>query len=461
MDGLQGKIAPSLQVRLSAGLALVIVVVALVAGVFSFVSAFRDAIELQDDQLRQMAALINRQRLSVTVMEPQEDVPDSDPEYHVVVQLLRPSGSEGPEPDGELPGLPKKLADGFQTITVPPLSWRVFVKTLDSGSRIAVGQQTAARDEIARDGALRTLMPFLILVPILLLVVGNLIRKMFKPLKRIASDIDLRSDQDLREIPEAHLPSEIRPFVVAINRLLLRVAQSMTVQRRFVADAAHELRSPLTALSLQVEGLEIAEMSAQARVRLASVRNGIQRTRSLLDQLLTLARVQDSTHGQPAMVSVQQVFRQVLEDLMPLAEAKNLDVGVVSTEDAHVMTQAADLKTLVKNIVDNAIRYTPEGGRINLSVQTSESSVILQVDDTGPGIAEDERERVFDPFYRVLGHDEMGSGLGLSIVQTIANRIGASISLDYSNWQAKSGLCVKATFPLTESRTQDHCGPSA
>ena len=449
MDGFQGNIRQSLQFRLSAWLSLVILVVAVMGGVFSFVVAFQEAIELQDDQLRQMAALIVRQNLPVKRAASQEDGRDADPEFHVVVQLLRQPNSQAPEPAGELPGLPVDLPDGIQTVTVRDLSWRVFVKTLGSGSRVAIAQRTAVRDEIASDSALRTLMPFLILIPILLLLVGDLIRKIFKPLKRMAADLDQRPEQDLREIPDTYLPSEIHPFVTAINRLLSRVTQSVAVQRRFVADAAHELRSPLTALSLQAERLEAADMSAQARERLASLRDGIQRTRGLLDQLLTLARVQDSSQGQSATVSVQHVFRQVLEDLMPLAEAKNIDLGVVSEMDAHVMAPEADLKTLIKNLVDNAIRYTPNDGQIDLSVRTSEISVILQVDDTGPGIPQEEHDRVFDPFYRVLGNDEVGSGLGLSIVQTIANRIGADIHLGYSNEQTKSGLSVKMTIPLT------------
>lgn len=451
MDGFQGKIRQSLQFRLSAWLSLVILVVALAAGVFSFVSGFQEAIELQDEQLRQMAALINQQRLPVTHAESQEDAPDADPESRVVVQLLRQPDFQVPEPAGELSSLAVDLPDGIQTVTVHELSWRLFVKTLDSGLRVAVGQQTAVRDDIASDSALRTLMPFVILIPVLLLLVGNLIRKMFKPLKKVAADLDQRSEQDLREITDPYLPSEIRPFVVAINRLLSRVARSVAMQRRFVADAAHELRSPLTALSLQAVRLEAVDMSSQARERLASLRNSIQRTRGLLDQLLTLARVQEASHGQSETVSVQHVIRQMLEDLMPLAEAKNIDVGVVGEGDADVMAHEADLKMLVKNLVDNAIRYTPAGGRVDLSVRTGENNVILQIDDTGPGIPEEERDRVFDSFYRVLGNDEVGSGLGLTIVQTIADRIGTDISLGYSNENTKSGLCVKVTFPMTDN----------
>jgi two-component system OmpR family sensor kinase len=170
----------------------------------------------------------------------------------------------------------------------------VLVKTLPSGGRVAFAQQTEVRDEIARDSALRTLMPFLILLPILLLLVADLVRKIFKPVAALSREIDQRSEQDLYPLVAAPLPLEIRPFVVAINRLLGRVSQSMEAQRRFIADAAHELRSPLTALSLQAERLAGAEMSDQARERLGTLRQGIERGRSLLDQLLALARAQSS-----------------------------------------------------------------------------------------------------------------------------------------------------------------------
>lgn len=453
MDGFQRRVRQSLQFRLSAWLSVVIVAIALAAGVFSFVSAFKEAIEFQDDQLRQVAALINRHDLPVAQTQAHEHVPGADADSRVIVQTLPAPGTEPPalgDAGNDVLALPVDLAEGMQTVTLKHEVWRLFVRTLDAGPRIVVGQQTATRDEIARDSALRTLMPFLILIPLLLLLVGNLIREMFKPLKQLASDLDRRAEQDLRAVSDKHLPSEIRPFVVAINRLLARVAESVAQQRRFVADAAHELRSPLTALSLQAERLEAADMSAQARERLGTLRNGLQRTRLLLDQLLALARAQEPDGGLVAQVSIRHVFREVLEDLMPLAQAKRIDLGVVGKADAIVAAQEVDLKTLIKNLVENAIRYTPEGGRVDLSVHVDRNRAMLRVDDTGPGIPENERARVFDPFYRVLGNDAEGSGLGLSIVRTIAARIGAEISLEHFDTQRNmSGLRVTVTFPVT------------
>ena len=192
------------------------------------------------------------------------------------------------------------------------------------------------------------------------------LRQMFKPIKAMASDIDHRNEGDLAALSETNVPSEIRPFVIAINQLLSRVGQSVAAQRRFVADAAHELRSPLTALSLQAERLADAEMSPEAQARLATLRQGILRNRCLLEQLLTLARIQEPSPEKSVPVSVQKVYRQVLEDLMPLAEVKNIDLGVVGGQDASVMATEVELYTLVKNLVDNAIRHTPHGGRVDL-----------------------------------------------------------------------------------------------
>ncbi|MBS0403607.1 MAG: two-component sensor histidine kinase, partial [Proteobacteria bacterium] len=300
---------------------------------------------------------------------------------------------------------------------------------------------------IAQGSALRTVLPFAVLVPILLFVVVSLVRRMFRPVVRLAEAIDRRGDGDLQPVAEQNLPAEVRPFVRAINRLLGRVAQTLDGQRRFVADAAHELRSPLTALSLQAERLQQAPMSEPARERLAVLRQGIERGRALLEQLLSLARAQQRAEPPAAGVSVQAVFRRVLQDLLPLAEARQIDVGVAGEGDARVAASELDLFTLVKNLVDNAIRYTPAGGRVDLSVESRPEGVLLGVQDSGPGIAPAERERVFDPFYRTLGNEQTGSGLGLAIVQTIAQRLGARVSLDDADPAVPAGLLVRVLLP--------------
>ena len=449
MDGIKRRIKDSLQFRLSIWLSLAILIIALIAGTIAFFSAFNEAHELQDDVLRQVATLFDRHHLPVHQEGDSGREAISDTESRVFVQLLAapPSSNRSRITNPPL-ALPQNLPDGMQTVSIGNKTYRVLIRTLDSGKRLAVAQDTAVRDEIARDSAMRTLLPFLILVPILMFVVAVLIRKIFKPVADLSSEIDQRGEQELHPIAPEPLPAEIRPFVGAINRLLGRVEQSMDTQRRFVADAAHELRSPLTALSLQAERLADTDMSANAHERLNTLRQGIRRGITLLDQMLALARAQGSTATTDSIVSIQQVYRRVLEDLMPLAEAKGIDIGVVSDSDAHVIANEVDLITLVKNLVDNAIRYTPAGGRVDLSVSDADGVTTLVVEDSGPGIPEAELERVFDPFYRVLGSEEIGSGLGLSIVRTISARLGATVSLGYANDQSRSGLKITISIPL-------------
>jgi two-component system OmpR family sensor kinase len=445
MDGRQGEIADSLQFKLSVWLSIAIVGIAAAAGAFAFVSALDDAHAVQDNQLRQTGYLISR--LDAVPASPlaREKRGDVDFDARVVVRFLHAPGAALPLKPERHPVFSNLLSDGLQTVAVRAEQWRVFVKTNDKGVRVAIAQQTTVRDATARASALRTLMPILFLVPLLVLLVGALVRQMFKPLKALSDDLGRRSVHDLRALDAPALPSEVRPFVAEINQLLARVGRSMALQRRFVADAAHELRSPMTAMTLQAERLGAADMPDEARGRLQALISGLQRTRVLLDQLLTLARTQEPSAETMRNVALEPVIRQVLEDLVPLAEEKNIDLGVVGDVDAQVQAREVDLTVLVKNLVDNAIRYTLPGGRVDIAVGKAHGRVTLQVDDTGPGIPPEERERVFDSFYRVLGNGEFGSGLGLAITRAVAASIGATIELGDAR-APQSGLRALVTF---------------
>ena len=450
MDGFKRKLTQSLQYKLSAWLCVTIIAMAIVGGTFSFATAFEEANELQDDQLKQVAALIHGQVVPLVMQKTGKvafanaSVLDTDPEFRIVVQIIKPTGIEVLVANQRPLLLPVDVLDGIQTVTIRGEAWRIFVKTLNPQQRVAVAQLIQVRDEVAQESAMATIIPFMVLIPVLLILVSYLIREMFKPVATIAIDLDKRSEQDLHAIDETNLPSEVLPFVVAINRMLTRVGESVEQQRRFVADAAHEMRTPLTALSLQLERLEAVEMSEPAKQRLSALKNGLERTRLLLNQLLAFARAQQVNNEGKTEISLQHVIRRVLEDLMPLADAKHIDIGVVSEFDATVSVQEFDLAALIKNLVDNAIRYTPDGGKVDLLLARNLEKITLKIVDTGPGISEAERERVFDPFYRVLGSEQIGSGLGLSIVKTIATRIGVKIEL--SSVSENSGLCVSVIF---------------
>ena len=442
MDGPAGAVRESLQFRLLLRLGLLILGGACVGSALSFGAAYSEAHELQDGLLQQIGAMFDRQHLPAPGVGSLRLSPESDEDAVVLVQLL---GTAAP-PSGGAPRLPPGLPDGLQNVDLGGESYRAYVRTLTSGERIAVAQETALRDEIARAGALRTLAPILILVPVLLLAVADLVRKSLQPLRRIAEEVDRRRETELHPLVNERLPSEVRPFVLAINRLLDRIEQAMQAERRFIADAAHELRSPMTALGLQAEALAKADIPAEARTRLATLRTGIERSRNLLEQMLALARAQSAPAGEERAVSVRRVFRDVIQDLLPLAEAKSLDLGVTDDADARLSVGEADLVAVVRNLVENAVRYTPAGGRIDLSARYKEGAVELVVEDSGPGIPAPERARVFDPFYRVPGSEGMGSGLGLSIVRATVERLGGRVEITDSSRSA-SGSRVIVLLP--------------
>jgi two-component system OmpR family sensor kinase len=434
----------SIRVRLSLGLSLAILIVAVTAGVFSFLAARDEANELQDETLQQVATLLARVSVPLARLDRTGAAAAGD-EFKLLVQALGPGAAAA----GDLP-LRADLGEGFHTVQVAGEGYRVLVKATRDGRRIAVSQAQSVRDELARDGALRSVLPLLILVPVLLWVVSDLVRRLLAPVTRLADEIEGRSNEDLHPMVSERLPAELRPFVDAINRLMARVSQSVQAQRRFIADAAHELRSPLTALSLQAERLERAEMSGVARERLLSLSEGIARARHLLEQLLNLARVQADTPAPDEGTSVEQVVRHVLADVLPLAEARQIDIGMLPGPDLALRLPVAeiDLLLIVKNLIENALRYTPVGGQVDVGVSLVDGQALIQVEDNGPGIAPEERERVLDAFYRVLGSEQIGSGLGLTIVRAAVDRLGGRMALADAQRFAH-GLLVSVWLPMS------------
>lgn len=459
---LQAALRHSLHWRLACALALAIGLTALAAGALSAYSAWRAAQEQQDRLLLQAAALIQRPPETAVLLDddgeyerPDGDEIDSDSENLLVQPLPAPAGK------GALP-IPARIKNGLHTLRLQGQSWRVLVKTLPGGARLAVVQNLRARHEAALHGASLAVLPLLALVPLLLLVAITLTHRMLRPLTRLARQIDERPSADLTPLPTQGLPSEITPFAAAINRLLARVEQSVAQQRRFVADAAHELRTPLTALSLQAERLSALPLPPEAAQRLHELRQGMERNRHLLNQLLELARAQSqSASGHSAHptasaapappVAVRALYRRLLEDMLPLAEEKQLDIGLIEGPELHAQAPEWALHTLLRNLIDNAIRYTPAGGRIDLSATARAGGpLVLEVQDSGPGIAAHERQRVLDPFYRVLGSEQQGSGLGLSIAHTLAQGMGGTLEL-LDAPTGPHGLLARLTLPAANS----------
>ncbi|KLW85410.1 hypothetical protein SP99_04572 [Enterobacter sp. BIDMC92] len=450
MAGIKKRMKTSVQLRLSLVLGIAILLTAIISGGITFYLAQDEARELQDDTLRQIAYFTKSHDYNALPEKKGQNRADDDSDAKILVEYLTVADTQKQGLGITFP-LPTPVREGFQNVTINNVQYRVLVHRLTKERFVIVGQQTEVRDEIASASALRTMIPFILLLPLLLLVTTELIKKSFRPVLYLAAGIYRRDERDLTPLVDDNIPDEIRPFVEGINRLLLKVDNAIQEQKRFIADAAHELRTPLTALSLQAERLSASDMSAEARGRLAALRLGLTREKKLLEQLLSLAREQQllQTRGTEA-VSLIELFRQVIETLLPLALKKRIDIGVVETTcpaGSKVFTEKYSLYTALKNLVENAIHYIPENGQIDLRLQFIDNCAVIDVEDNGPGIAAEQRERVFDAFYRPAGTEKPGSGLGLSIVKACVRRLGGTITLAPSS-HFPSGLLARITLPV-------------
>jgi two-component system OmpR family sensor kinase len=341
--------------------------------------------------------------------------------------------------------LPYEPVEGWATSRWNGQLWRVFTLKTPDGL-IQVAQSQAERRDTAIEEALHLLTPLLVLLPGLALLVWFGLGRALSPLQAIASAVERRSPDSLQPIPDQGLPREVCALVTALNRLLQRLDEALAAQRRFIADAAHELRTPLAALSLQAQVAERATLPEKRHGAFQSLRLGIARASHLLEQLLALARLDPEAGAQPpAALRLDELARATVADFLPLVDARGIDLGIRAADPAVIVGEQDSLRILLANLIDNAVRYTPAGGRVDVSVIEDAAAVRLEVSDNGPGIPFKERARVFDRFYRVLGNTAPGSGLGLAIVKRIADRHGATIRLE--DGEAGLGLKVAIHFP--------------
>jgi two-component system OmpR family sensor kinase len=262
----------------------------------------------------------------------------------------------------------------------------------------------------------------------------------------VRRQVATRQADDLSPLNEADLPEEVRPLVHELNLLFVRLRQAFEAQKHFVADAAHELRSPLAALKLQVQGLQRAADDATRELAVARLAAGIDRATRLVEQMLALARHEASAAAgaQPEAVSLPEVARLAISDTVAAAQSRDIDIGIARADPATVQGQPEALRMLLRNLIDNAVKYTPAGGRVDVGVAAGAGGIELSVDDSGPGLPDSERERVLDRFYRAGDGHVPGSGLGLSIVKSIADLHGAAVTLERS---PLGGLRVLVRFP--------------
>jgi len=342
--------------------------------------------------------------------------------------------------------LPARAQLGFETVVTGEGAWRVF--SLQQNELVfQVAQPMRVREKFAAAAALRTITPVLLLLPALGLLIWFTVGRGLSPLVSVAAAVQSRTPAALTPLADRDLPQEVRPLVEALNDLLRRLAAALEAQRQFVADAAHELRTPLTALSLQLQLAERVAAGGEQAATLAAVKAGLARATRVVEQLLTLARQEPEAADLPAAeIDLSELALQVISELMPLADSNEIDLGMQRNEPVRVMGDREALRVLLANLVDNAVRYTPERGRVDISTFIAEGGAVIEVTDTGPGIPIGERERVFDRFYRRSGSGVTGSGLGLAIVKSVAERHRGHVTL--ADGPGGHGLLARVTLPL-------------
>jgi two-component system OmpR family sensor kinase len=409
----------------------------------SYRNALAEANAFFDNHLRETALLLRDQ---VRGFGAGPRLPQPVPGYDLVVQVWSLDGVRIylSRPHAVLPGLTML---GLSTARTEGGSWRVYGVEAD-GRVIQVAQPMEVRKQRAARLALKTVTPFAILVPALALLVAWIVGRSVRPVRAFADALRARQPDDLTPVSLEGLPDEARPMATALNDLLARLDLAIERERAFIADAAHELRTPLTALSLQLQSLAAAGATEDRDAAVRNLETGVARAARLIEQLLAVAREQHAGERERRPLQLDEFVRQVVAEWVPLAEAAGIDLGIAEAAVVRVLAEEDGLRILLGNLLDNAIRYTPRGGRVDVCVSHMAGSpprAVLSVTDTGPGIPEAERGRVFDRFHRVPGTAAGGSGLGLALVRSVANRHEGQVVLE--SGPGGTGLRVVVILP--------------
>lgn len=432
----------SIRRRLLLWLLLGLALAVAAAGARIYTQTLAEANELFDYHLKQMAASLPNDSFGPL---PPSRLGEPEAEEGLVLQIWDRNGLQlyFSHPASKLP---QRAELGFSTVETPRGNWRVY-SALEQNNVVQVAQPMSVRQNLAAGMALRALVPLLVLLPLLGLLIWITVGRGLRPLDRMASALGRRTPDSLTALPREGVPVEILPLVQALNDLLARLARALESQKAFVADAAHELRTPLTAVQLQIQLAERANTEEERKAAFTQLKQGQLRAAHLVQQLLTLARQEPGVAAQPhSGVDLAEVAHLVVSELAPLAAERNIDLGISEEQRAVVSGDLEALRVMLGNVVDNAIRYTPRGGTVDVAVQLRNANAVLEVSDTGPGIPDQDRERVFDRFYRREINHASGSGLGLAIVKNIADRHRAGIVLE--NRAPAPGLRVTISFPL-------------
>ncbi len=425
----------------------------LLVSMVGYVVTLEEMNEVFDADLRNVAGAVLSHHRSAgrSLGESSSEVPVASPmtnDSNILTIIWSRDGQRVVTSDPAI-DLPFTDTPGLQRKTVSGQDWIVFTVVRDGGVAQAA-QLASSRQQMAGESAAAVLPPMLLLVVVASALMIFALRRGLRSLDAAARDVAVRSETSLEPIPTSGLPREILPIVTSVNGLMGRLSAALTGQRQFLADAAHELRTPATALRLQLQLLERSSDETTRKQSMLALRSGVERTQRLIEQLLQVARC--GPDGEPMrlqQVDLGALVREVVGHLSIKADHRGIDLGAQVDSGIVVAGDAEQLTVLLNNLIENALRYTPSGGVVDVQATRRAGRPTLCIVDNGPGIAPAEYDRVFDRFYRgdqsESGTDDSGSGLGLAIVRAIADRHGGKVWLDRS--PAGRGLQVEVAFP--------------
>lgn len=438
MRSIQRNLLLWLAVALTAGMAVVMV------ATYSF--AYANITQIFDDELVQIAEAVH---LGEDWLGPQR-VRIPRPGFNLSVRAYDQRGEtyfETVEPS--MPPDVQRLFDGgFTLVPTPEGQWRVYTHITSEGV-VQVGQPDATRKMLARQLSFRMALPELVLIPLLVLFMAWVLRRGLRPLRHISRRVQERDARRLDPLPTANVPAELLPLIGQINGLLTRLDASMSAHRRFVADAAHELRTPVGAIALQAQVAERTVEPAARAAAFAELGRGVARASRLVEQLLKLAQVAPNVPApQLRTLDLARLVRDTVGSMALYARRLGVDLGADAAAPAWVEGDESELRSLITNLLDNAVRYAPQHSEVTVAVAVDATGVRMAVTDEGPGIPAAERAAVFERFRRGPGDDTPGVGLGLAIVRAVLERHGGTIALeDCRQGDAMPGLAVVVVLP--------------
>nr|WP_207626063.1 ATP-binding protein [Burkholderia gladioli] len=410
------------------------------AGWLIYRQALAEANELFDYQLQAIAAALPSEPFSQVFGS------RTNGDEGIVIQIWNRNGGLMYFSHPRAPIAPRAEL-GFSTERTDRGEWRVY-GAIVGDNVVQLAQPLSVRNRLAASVALRTVWPLILLLPFLGAAVWMIVGRGMRPLRRVTRAVESRRPEALDPLPDNRLPQEVQPLVHALNRLLARLAAALDTQKAFVADAAHELRTPLAAVQIQAQLVARAQDDETRREALADLQSGVTRATRLAEQLLALARSEPDGATVREPVALADVLAHCVSAQAVVAQKRNIDLGIEEAQPAIVDADIGALRVMLNNVLDNAVKYTPEGGRIDVSLSFDEGRALVRVADSGPGIPPEERERVFDRFYRDssarMRTDVSGSGLGLAIVKRVAAQQRATVTLGES---PAGGLLVEIAFP--------------